>query len=37
MLLKKNSATNIPAHDRIVVHPAYCHRFASLQKLRVFP
>ena len=37
MLLKKNSATNNPTRDRIVVHPAYCHRFASLQKPPWFP
>jgi hypothetical protein len=37
MLPKKNSATNNPARDRIVVHPAYCHHFTSLQKLRDSP
>ena len=37
MLPKKNSATNNPARDQIVVHPAYCHRFTSLQKLRGSP
>ena len=37
MLLKKISAANNPARDQFVVHPAYCHRFTSLQKLRGSP
>src|ERR1700688_793082 len=37
MLLKKDFGSDNPARGQIIVHPAYCHRFASLQKLRGSP